>query len=313
MQYAPLRSLSGHRAAITSLAIGHGHMSTNIGVSAAQDKTCLVWDYRNGDLLHTFLLPLVPLCITLDPADRALFAGLEDGSVQLIDFFKNTPHSNGDNGYQGAHMPTQPSSSDRWQIPMDTPSRALCVSLSYDGTSVVTGHEDGRVICWDVGKGRYASKVCDLQAPVTNIQMIEPEGFPRTQIASTTTSNVVRPRYESSLGASSALGGLGVFPEKYAFLGLFSSPVPPPRLLTEKNVHDCLMDDFDAALEEPSFPSAILEEGMATFSDLGSRTANSEAEGDLQEEVNLLRAQLAHSRAAQLAHAERAVGLSIEV
>ena len=313
-QYAPLRSLSSHRGPITSLAIGHGHMSTNIAISASLDKTCLVWDYRDGTLLRTFLLPLAPLCLALDPVDRALYASFEDGGVQLIDFFKNTPLPSGENSHHGPSMPTQPPVSDRWHIPMEAASRALSLAVNHDGTTVITGHEDGRVLSWDVAKGKYSAKLCDLQAPVTNLQMLELEGFPQQPKAKTVSTSIVKPRYESSLASMGASGGWGSVPAKHALTALFQAPLPLPRLV-DKFVHrDSLMDHFEAALNQPSLPPDILDEGMATFSEHGDRHAGStETEASLQEEAGLLRAQLAHSRAAQMAHAERAVELNGEV
>lgn len=76
-----------------------------------------------------------------------------------------------------------------------------------------------------------------------------------------------------------------------------------------------LLADFEAALQHTSFPSAILEEGIAALSAPFSSVdpPNTAEGGDLQAEIQLLRAQLTHSRAAQLAHAERAVEVGTEL
>ena len=288
-------------------------MSTNIAVSASLDKTCLVWDYRNGALLRTFLLPFAPLCLALDPVDRALYAGFEDGGVQLIDFFKSTPFSSEGMGPHESNMPTQPPTSDRWHIPLEASSKALCLAVNHDGTTVITGHEDGRVLSWDVARGKYSAKLCDLHAPVTNLEIMELEGFPQRFKVTSELTNIVRPRYESALASTGTSGAGASIPENHVFTALCRS-LPPPRLTDGAKDTDYLMADFETALNHSSLPSDITDEGVVAFSETGGRPGGStETEASLQEDIGLLRAQLAYSRAAQLAHAERAVELNGEV
>ena len=259
-------------------------------------------------------MPSAPLCTVFDPAERVLYAGLDDGSIQLVDFFQRPPFAEVGNSEHGSSMPSQPSPEDRWSMPLDTRSPTLSLTISYDGTILVSGHEDGRILAWDVAKGKYMSKLNDLQAPVSNLQILEPIGFPQTKQVPTASSSVVKPKYESALSSNGSSGGLLTVPEKYVFTGTFRSSVSVPQQLGEGGPRDGLVDDFEAALTHSSFPSHILDEGIATFSGRGLQLAgSSEADGDLQKEVKLLRAQLAHSKAAQLAHAERAVELNGEV
>ena len=314
-QLTPLRSLSSHRAAVTSITIGHGHWSTNIALSAALDKTCRVWDYRIGDLLHTFLLPQIPLCLALDPADRAMYAGLEDGSIQSIDFYKQSPFEGLDGEQHGSHTPSQPLPSEHWRLPPETSSQALCLAVSYDGTTILSGHDDGKVFSWDVAKGRYAGRLLDLQVPVTNLQMMQPEGFPKPTQGLTMSLNVIKAKYENALTARKDCGGLSVVPDLYASAALSPTNLTVPRILQDRESdQDSLMGDFDTALSHSSFPSALLDQCTAAFS-VPSRQSEDPTgvDEDVRREIDLLRSQLAHSRAAQLAHAERAVELNSEV
>ena len=288
-------------------------MNTNFAVSTSQDKTCQLWDFRTGDVLRTYLLPMVPLCVAVDPVDRSMYTGFEDGSVQLIDFFKTSPFFSAQNGFQGSNMPVQPPASDRWMMPMDAASKVLSLAVVHDSTTLLTGHDDGRILSWNVAKGRYLSKLCDLQAPVTNVLMLSLNEFPDASPAHTL-SGVIKPHYESSLAANGVAGGLGAVPEKYAFAALFQAALPvSQKLERDRQVVD-VMDDFDEALTHSSLSNSMLQEGIFAFSEIGGRSSSStETEANLREELDLLKAQLSHSRAAQLAHAERAVDLNGEV
>ncbi|KAL2044558.1 hypothetical protein ABVK25_012386 [Lepraria finkii] len=45
------------------------------------------------------------------------------------------------------------------------------------GTYLLTGHANGAIVRWDVAKERMASEITNLFQPVTNIQMLRPDGF----------------------------------------------------------------------------------------------------------------------------------------
>jgi len=172
----PLRSLSNHRAAITSLAIGHSSSNTNICVSASKDNTAIVWNYHTGELLRTFLLPSTPLCLALDPCDRAVYIGFEDSSVQLVDLFqpKVAVNSLHDNDQQAT--PIQIASDPLSGAPSNL-EKVHCLGVSYDGTTLISGHASGKIVQWETGPRKFSGELADLNAPVTNLMMLSP--FPK--------------------------------------------------------------------------------------------------------------------------------------
>ncbi|CAD6502895.1 BgTH12-02569 [Blumeria graminis f. sp. triticale] len=171
----PLRCFSNHQAAISSMVLGHSIGNSNICVSSSVDSTIIVWNYLSGQLLRTFLLPKIPLCLGLDPCDRAVFAGLEDGSVQMIEFLTLDSVKNPLYDIELQATPVQVKSTP-WNPPIDAGS-ALAISLSYDGTYLLTGHESGKVYRWDTGNRRFASECVDFSSPVTNLKIELP--FPK--------------------------------------------------------------------------------------------------------------------------------------
>ena len=259
-----METLSNHRAAISALVFGHSSSSTNIAVSASQDNTCIVWDYTNGAALHTFLLPTSPLCLALDPADRAVYAGYEDGSIQLIDFYKQSSLTQALHDPTLQSTPTQPPPSDRWPLPIQSSSSALCLQLSYDGTTLLSGHQDGKVQAWDVAKGKYTSHIADFSAPVTNLYMLSPTGFPIQSRPHLKTPSIVKPRYESSLDGGNTTTST-VVPPNYTFTAQFNSNLPLPRFSTLSSSTIQPPTTFQAALTHPSFPPTLLQEGLASL------------------------------------------------
>ncbi|KAI9050262.1 hypothetical protein LZ554_005430 [Drepanopeziza brunnea f. sp. 'monogermtubi'] len=168
--FEPLRTLANHRAAITNLVVGHSASRTNICVSASRDKTVVVWDYLSGDLLRTFLLASTPLCLALDPCDRAAFIGFEDASVQLVEFSpaESTRNQLYDHSLQST--PVQVTQSP-WTPPHAESGAVLCLGLSYDGTCLLSGHASGKIFQWDIPRRAFTAELADLNAPVTNLLM----------------------------------------------------------------------------------------------------------------------------------------------
>lgn len=257
LPFSPLRSLSNHRAAITAVAFGHSSSDKNIAVSASKDNTCIVWDYVHGAALHTFLLPSSPLCLALDPADRGVYAGYEDGSVHLIDFYSQGVLAHPMHNPALQSTPTQPPLSDMWSAPDHSASPILCIQVSYDGTSLLSGHQDGNVHIWDAAAGKYDKRLADFAAPITSVVMLKPIGFHENSKPAVKLLNVVKPRYESFANGDHGVSGATI-PNKYTFTARFTSTLPLPFSADTSSFHQ--------ALHHSSFPTALLEESLAELS-----------------------------------------------
>ena len=269
--YSPVHTLSNHRAAITSLATGHSHSRVNIAISGSEDKSCIAWDYQTGRLLHTFLLSAAPLCIALDPADRAFYAGHEDGGVQLVDFYKRRSLEHLVHDSKLSDTPTQPPESDRWPAVAET-SAVLSLDVSYDGTSLLTGHQSGKVRQWDVGTGAsHGDNLADLVGPVTNLLMQRPQGFAKIRRPMSKSVTVVKPSFDSSVNPTTQSG----MTDDYTYKAQFSSTLLLPRFSRQARTgrkdrreeqEDNLMNDFEEALAHPSLPPELFEETLKALS-----------------------------------------------
>jgi pre-rRNA-processing protein IPI3 len=262
---SPVRTFSNHRSKVTALAVGHSDSACNFAVSVSEDKTCLVWDYRTNTLLRTFLLPGVASSISLDPADRAFYLGYEDGTVQQIDLYQTT---NGgleavQNG-NGAANPIQPKASSRWKLQDASLGSILCMSLSFDGTTLITGHESGALLSWDTNRGSYLSTLpqSPLPGPVANVAFLPVTGFadPGDKVSTRTrVTEIIKPKF----GAHTTDEGFNV-PGNYALTVQLSTD------LSRNNASSELYN----ALTGTAFPTSILDQGLSELASWGQNITN---------------------------------------
>lgn len=164
-----LRMLNNHRAAITSLTIGHSSCRTNIAISTAKDNTAIVWNYASGTLLRTILLSSTPLCCALDPVDRACYIGQEDGTIQPVALIDPTTSQN---TLYDTSLQSTPISASSPPFTGTNAGAIHCLSLNFDGTLLLSGHESGKLLQWDVGPQTFLSELADLNAPITNLHFL---------------------------------------------------------------------------------------------------------------------------------------------
>lgn len=256
----PTSTFSHHRAAVVALALGHSASHCNFVISACADKTCLVWDYRTNGILRTYLLPGVPTSLVLDPADRAFYVGFDDGSVQQIDL-----HANGSKTLEavqnarGATHPIQPAASTRWNLPDTSHGSVLSMALSFDSTTLITGHHSGSVLTWDVHRGNYLSNLphTPFPGPVSNLQLLPVSGFygdAQPEPSRFRVLEITKPKFGSHLTDQD-----GQIPGNYALNVQFTSELPsddPPTAIQQ-------------ALHAESFPAELLDAGLAELASWG--------------------------------------------
>ncbi|KAJ5884838.1 hypothetical protein N7495_009348 [Penicillium taxi] len=250
---SPIRTFSNHRAAITSLALGHSHGRHNIVVSTAKDNTAIAWDYHTGNILRTFLLPSSATCVALDPVDRACYVGYEDGSVQSPIPSTSSPQLllaiNASSGICRRSM--APPSADS--------GAANALALSYDGTILFSAHEGGKVLSWNIARRKFASSIADTTHPATNLVVLPPNGLPhRSQELKRTSHAIVKPRHDNSF--ADPLHAPGAVPAAYSFHAHIIAPL---------DVSSRQPTQFSQALTHAYFPDSMIEEGLAELATFG--------------------------------------------
>ncbi|KAI9708944.1 MAG: Pre-rRNA-processing protein ipi3 [Bogoriella megaspora] len=279
-----LRTLSDHRAAITSIILGHSASLINIAISASRDETCIVWNHNTGHALRTVLLPSSSICLALDPADRAFYAGFEDGTVQLVRF-----HGEGTGSETSLHdqihsrNAIKPSTKDRWEAQGQELGAAHCIDVSFDGTSILTGHEGGQIISWDVAQGTLSGTLADLNGPVTNLLIEEPAGFVNSSLPTYKIHAVTKPRFDLSIT------GQGSMPSGYTVNAQFTGNLHDKSIDSIASVSPSASALFDEALTHSTFPTALLDEGIAELEALRTKpTTNGHAAPEYDADFLLL-------------------------
>ncbi|KAK0316945.1 Pre-rRNA-processing protein ipi3 [Friedmanniomyces endolithicus] len=270
---SPLRTFTPHRAEITALAIGHSASFNNFAVSVSKDQICTIWDFHKNTVFRTYLLPSVPTCVTLDAADRALYIGYEDGSVQQIDLHTvgtTAAAPTGMNALQNGDetvTPIQPSLSLKWNSPDVLHGAILSISLSFDSCKLLSGHQSGAVVAWDVASGRVQANVLQipLPGPVTNLSFLPAIGFARKTGRELNVATVVKPRF----GAFDS--GDGNVPGNYAV-----NFELPSNLTSESSARSA----FEEALLAPFFPQSLLDSGLDELTSWANRPSRQEIEAD---------------------------------
>lgn len=297
-QTSPRHTLSNHHGPITGLVTGHFNSASNIAVSASKDGSCIVWDYQAGHLLRTFVFASPPVSLALDPCDRAFYAGHEDGTVQLVDFFKPSSVITNplfDESLQ--MMPTQAPASDLWAAPSQNLGPTRCLDVVYEGNYVLSGHESGKVCLWDVASGKYVKQLADHGAAVTNLVMLPPTGFSTGPGPKLTVYQVVKPRYESTLSSSSAAAGSGqVVPLNYSVTAQFTSTIPSSSQPTSTE---------EEAFHHPALPKSYLAASLASLASsingpnlaAAAATTSQAGDEDLKRQVSELQTTLDDLRA----------------
>ena len=142
--------------------------------------------------MRSILFNTTPTCLALDPADRVLYVGSEDGSISSVDFLKTFvplfPEKS--NHITGSAVQEQ-------SFPftfIENAGAIHCFAISYDSTILLSGHEDGSIHAWDVGKGKHKQIVLQVHQPVTNLIMLRPRGLPEQKAPGIVNATVVKPK-----------------------------------------------------------------------------------------------------------------------
>jgi pre-rRNA-processing protein IPI3 len=258
---SPVHTLSTHRGPISSIACGHSSSTANIAVSTSGDKTAIVWDYHNGQALRTYLLPDTPTAVTFDPADRACFIGYADGSLHTIDFYdelQGTTSTDVLRDASSSHRPMQPSPKTRFGADSQKLGGTLSLSLSWDGTTLVSGHSSGKIASWDIAKSNYLTTLANLSGPVSNLQFLRPTGFSNTRESTFKIPTIVKPKQDAGLTGSSS----GLVPPNYNLSMQFTGRLDAPSV-SAMEARSAKTSSFAESLTHPSFPASMLEESLA--------------------------------------------------
>ncbi|KKY21303.1 putative ribosomal assembly complex component [Phaeomoniella chlamydospora] len=266
VQGSPLRTFGQHRAAIADIVISSGRAFSVAAISVSKDGTCHIWDPTTSQLSRTILLNTIPTSIALDPADRVLYIGSEDGALSSVNFLKTFAplFKKSDNGISESKIQEQGSPFAR--LPEGV-GAVNCLAVSYDSTVVLSGHSDGKVYAWDVSKRKLRQVVVDIGQPITCLQHLTPEGIRQYVSSNITAPAIVKPKPVETFATGGNHGTSGI-PSNYSIsaqlIGKHS------RSMTESSMkgheYETRVRNPGFFLEGPFHPS-LLDEGLNELSE----------------------------------------------
>ncbi|CAE6503128.1 unnamed protein product [Rhizoctonia solani] len=136
----PYCNLSDHTLPVLDVVCGSGLFPDCRLVTSSQDHSVKVWDLSSPSrpLLGTFTFPHAIQMVTMDSAQRVIFAASGAGHVHRINLFK--PDEN--------HRSMGNTSSSEAEIVIGQPITSLCIS--YTCTNLLVGTASGSILVYDL-------------------------------------------------------------------------------------------------------------------------------------------------------------------
>ena len=130
------------------------------------------------------------------------------------------------------------------------------ITISYDGTVLLTGHASGKVLQWEAAKHRMTSELSSLTGqPVTNIQMTLPTGLMENSTApSIATPTLVKPRLDLNTYALDTSASSHV-PAEY---NLYTQVARPATIRSPQA-------EIERALTSSELPESLIEESIQSL------------------------------------------------
>ncbi|KAG9287340.1 hypothetical protein G9A89_023711 [Geosiphon pyriformis] len=176
---SPYSSWTSHSLPITDIICGIGNFRTARILTSSLDNTCKLWDLSTGHLLTTFIFPTNISSLALDPAERSFFAAGGDNLIYQMNLYRRREES----GYMASrhnYIEAVGGAGDIEDIGMQDRdnnrlvfsghnARIITMTLTYDGTLLLSGSEDGNVLLWDIASRQILKTFTHHKGPVTNL------------------------------------------------------------------------------------------------------------------------------------------------
>ncbi|GAB1604951.1 WD repeat-containing protein 18-like [Argonauta hians] len=156
----PLFVWNDHTLPITDLYVGAGGIRARV-VSSSLDRTCKIWDLATGRLLCSFLFSESLLSVCMNMAENRLYAGGSSGKIYVVDLSQGSANSSDDTTIAGG-------GSDKTKFYFLGHNKHITsLSVSMDGSLLVSASDDCTVKVWDTSNGRCL-KTLMHKSPVNN-------------------------------------------------------------------------------------------------------------------------------------------------
>ncbi|XP_064187493.1 WD repeat-containing protein 18 [Anguilla rostrata] len=156
----PRHIWSQHSLPITDIHCGLMGPQARVA-TASLDQTVKLWEISSGEMLLSVLFDVSIMSVTLDPCEYSLFCGGNDGSIFQVSLCSTNVSR--DKTFQ--------SDSEGNQVFKGHRTLVTCLSVSMDGTLLLSGSHDETVRLWDI-QSRQSIRSISHKGPVTNAFII---------------------------------------------------------------------------------------------------------------------------------------------
>ncbi|PVD23774.1 hypothetical protein C0Q70_17048 [Pomacea canaliculata] len=158
----PWHKWSAHPLAIKDIHVGCGGALARV-ISCSIDQTCKMWDINSGELMQTFVHEDEVHSVTMDKLELRLFAGLKNGDICSTPLYAQQ--------WQKEHHPSSANTDSDQMVLKGHMDVVTCLSVSFDGSLLVSGSADNTVKVWNIFSGRL-NYTLDHKGQVTNILLV---------------------------------------------------------------------------------------------------------------------------------------------
>ncbi|XP_060797659.1 WD repeat-containing protein 18 [Neoarius graeffei] len=190
----PRHVLSRHSLPITDVHCGLMGPQARVA-TASLDQTVKLWEISSGEMLLSVLFDISIMSVTLDPCEYFLFCGGSDGNIFQVSLC-NTALSR-DKTFQ--------SDGDGNQVFKGHRNLVTCLSVSMDGTLLLSGSHDETVRMWDV-QSKQCIRCINHKGQVTNAAIIPAPG---NMFLPDSRPGIPLPRFSRHLNNSEQAEGAG--------------------------------------------------------------------------------------------------------
>ncbi|XP_075831689.1 WD repeat-containing protein 18 [Microtus pennsylvanicus] len=157
---APRHVWSQHTLPITDVYCGFGGPMARVA-TASLDQTMKLWAISSGDLLLSVVFDVGITSVTMDLAEHHVFCGGSDGSIFQVDLCS----------WPGQREHSFQPEQSAGKVFRGHRNQVTCLSVSTDGSVLLSGSHDESVRLWDV-KSKQSLRTVTLKGPVTNAAII---------------------------------------------------------------------------------------------------------------------------------------------
>ncbi|XP_051967704.1 WD repeat-containing protein 18 [Xyrauchen texanus] len=190
----PRHILNRHSLPITDIHCGLMGPQARVA-SASLDQTVKVWEISSGEMLLSILFDVGIMSVTFDPCEYFLFCGGSDGNIFLVSLCSTSLSR--DKAFQSDNNGNQVFKGHR--------NLVTCLSVSMDGTLLLSGSNDETVRMWDI-QSKQCIRSINHKGPVTNAVIIP---APANMFLPDSRPAIPLPRFSRHLNPSEQGDGTG--------------------------------------------------------------------------------------------------------